>query len=123
VASKTLEDLTTDLDNLTADLVSESKYQPFVPRLFRAKKATWIPVKELCATLAGAAAALKTIEKRVESDLVVTWLDYPQVDGAVGYALVLFFLEDWYWSKAAWFNCNTLPRLAARNPRQVKARR
>lgn len=102
------EQLIAILDNLTANLVSESKYTPFLERLFERRKGTWCSLHQVFSDLAERPDDILLLLSN--NEISVTWLDYPHSKPSEGHALILFFLEENYWSKTAFFNRNVLAK-------------
>jgi hypothetical protein len=108
-----------DLENFACDLLTEAKNQAAVQRLFEAKKAHWVTVRDLCSTVSGLQETYEELSKQLPSDLVVTWLDCPGDREAQNNAVVLFFVEDLLWSKIAVFNRGGLSKRKESKPRKA----
>ncbi len=98
------------LGNLAADLITGS--DKFVLRLFNKPPGAWFSVLELCQDLETQRHGgtlqndLQRIldHKKVKSELYVTWLEYPDLLYGVGYALIIFFLDNPFWNTTAIYN-------------------
>ena len=101
------------LDDLVADLLSQKKYQGVIERLFAQSKGVWASVKVLCTGYADRETAWEWIGRLSEEELVTAWLDYPGTAESEGLAVILFFYTRSYWSKAAFYNRNALPKWVA----------
>lgn len=84
------------LTNACADLVSLGDNEPFLRRLFETKPpGEWIKVRELCEQN-------RAFWDDLSPGLFATWLADPR--GYDGYALVMFYDAESYWSMAAHYN-------------------
>ncbi len=113
-------DFEVELENLTCDLLSESQHESFLHALFALPKAAWGLAHDLFPSRVKP--KLKAVEMNLEGDLRVTWLDYPGAQPGDGAALVVFFLDSSYWSKAAFFNRNSLSP-PVKKPRKLSTSR
>lgn len=118
--NRALENALSELDSLTADLLSESHNELFLHGLFATKKGMWSRVSELCADLPKIQNGLESIERQTGSELLATWLDFPHSDQRSQHSLVLFFLEEYYWSKTAFFNRDAIAKSIAKRPKKAK---
>jgi hypothetical protein len=99
------------LDDFVADLLCQKKYQGVIQRLFSEAKGVWVPVKALCEGYVDADGARERMNRLGEEALVAVWLDYPGTNESEGQAVIVFFCPRLYWSKTAFYNRNTLPKL------------
>ena len=106
------------LESLVCDLVAEGKNQPFFERLFAGRKGAWASVPGLGAGLESFASAWKRLSKGLAGNFLVTWLDYPGSLPKDGGTLVIFFLEESFWCKAAFVNRKALLR-PVKKPRKA----
>jgi hypothetical protein len=90
------------LADFTADLLAQRSNLPFVERLLSGPAATWTAVASLLGDLPDAADRLSALPEAAE--LQACWLDFPQSAHGSGYCVVLFFIEDPLWSRAAIYN-------------------
>jgi hypothetical protein len=97
------------LADFAADLLARKKYQGIVQKLFAVAKGTWISVQVLCADYPKTDALWDDLGRFEEEDLQAAWLDYPGTPEDTDQAFIVFFSPVSYWSKAAFYNRNTLP--------------
>lgn len=81
-----------------ANLLSETRNEPFLRALFRRSKGEWVAVRSLC----GETGTPIPPEKGPGADLLVVWLDEP--DNLDGYCTIVFFSPTELWSNVAIYN-------------------
>jgi hypothetical protein len=91
-------DLSDQLAEFTADLVSLRRHEPFLVKLFSKEVGSWLDVISFCLALGSAPHTLKPLQEALDGALFATWLDHPEASD--GYCTVLFFAPDALWSNA-----------------------
>jgi hypothetical protein len=97
------------LSDVTADLVSFTKTEPFVKYLFSRLNAEWIDVIQACKDLK-LDDTLRYFAEISTTYLLATWLYFPSGNGE-GFRMILFFSESLFWSNIAIYNAARLLRL------------
>jgi hypothetical protein len=94
------------LSDVTSNLVSFKKTEPFVHHLFSHSSGAWIDVIQTCIEL--------KLESQLEElydistiSLLAVWLHFPS-DNGEGYRMILFFSEPLGWSNIAIYNAARL---------------
>ncbi len=81
-----------------ANLLSETENEQFMLALFQRQKGEWVSVSRLCNEVGLGAPPSRGPGR----DLAVTWLDEPS--GVDGYATIVFFSPQEFWSTVAVYN-------------------
>ncbi len=99
------------LNDFSADLLSEKRHEIFLERLFSLGAGTWRLVRSLAGDLPEMQVRLNALERVTEPELYATWLDHPGV--ARGFCVIIFFSTSTLWSYTALLNKqNVLDKLS-----------
>jgi hypothetical protein len=101
------------LTSLSADLLSERRYEAFCHRLFAVPSGTWQRVADLCAELTDLPAETLDVLATHADNLFVTHLPWPGPtlgEPEDSYALVLFVHAGELWSTIVAYNREMLRR-------------
>lgn len=96
------------LYDMSADLLSERQFLPFVERLFAEEPGAWSTVASLCNGISLAEDRIRSLCDQLEGNLVVTWLEYVGGPYGPGFASVIFFEDQLLWSSIAVYNKNLI---------------
>lgn len=95
-----------ELSDLTADLLSDTRYEPALVQLFSQKAGIWV----LVASVVDNEPRLKAVEEAAGGPLHMAWMDYSGSDYGDGYCTIAFFVEASLWSSIAIYNRGRLLR-------------
>lgn len=93
-------ELSEQLADFTADLVSVSQYEPFLQELFTKEAGAWVDVIALYKALEYPMRTIRPVQAALDGSLFVAWLNHPEASGDEGYCTVLFFAPESVWSNA-----------------------
>jgi hypothetical protein len=99
-----MDDVREVLANIAADLLSERQYTPFLRRLLAGPSGSWRSVAPLCEGLPRLAANACEAFQSCGERFTVTHLAWPGLPPDDPGRMVLFFLDEDFWSFAAYFN-------------------
>jgi hypothetical protein len=80
------------LADVCADLLAETRHEPFMVRLFSGRPGHWQPLSTLVHEL-DVAGQVEALDRALSTATRVAWLDYPDCQEGDGYATVMFFNE------------------------------
>lgn len=86
------------LNELSADLLGYKNNQIFIQKLLSQKAGKWITLNNLCQDLTLIKKQLNELENKINSSIMVTWLDSPNLSE---YCTIIFFLEELLWHNIA----------------------
>jgi hypothetical protein len=82
------------LADLLADLVSESRHEPVLLRLFRRDAGEWLPLRDALADQPDLLRLLHAIADGADTEPLLAWLADPFAGRREGYCLVAVYWEE-----------------------------
>jgi len=93
-----------ELYDLSADLLTEQRFFPFIERLFAQNPGVWSRVELLCSGIPLIEDRVQSLSAQLEGNFMVSWLDYSGGPYVSGFASIMFFEDQLLWSSIAVYN-------------------